>query len=62
MVALGQRFFDETEGNFSSNNHEQVKDYRYGDYRNARDRRAAVAEILRMRDPAAFVRGSGYAP
>ncbi|HET7881298.1 MAG TPA: FAD-dependent oxidoreductase [Acetobacteraceae bacterium] len=34
---VGQRFFDETEGNFSSNNHEQVKDYRYGDYRNARN-------------------------
>src|SRR6516165_7408689 len=32
---LGQRFFDETEGNFTANNHEQVKDYHYGDYRNA---------------------------
>ena len=34
---LGQRFFDETEGNFTANNHEQVKDYRYGDYRNAKN-------------------------
>ena len=32
---LGQRFFDETDGNFTANNHEQIKDYRYGDYRNA---------------------------
>lgn len=32
---LGQRFFDETEGNFTSNNHDQIKNYRYGDYRNA---------------------------
>ena len=32
---LGQRFFDETEGNFSANNYEQIKDYRYGDHRNA---------------------------
>ena len=32
---LGQRFFDETEGNFTANNHGQIKHYRYGDYRNA---------------------------
>ena len=32
---LGQRFFDETDGNFTANNHGQIKDYRYGDYRNA---------------------------
>jgi succinate dehydrogenase/fumarate reductase flavoprotein subunit len=32
---LGQRFFDETEGNFSANNFGQIKDYRYGDWRNA---------------------------
>ncbi len=32
---LGHRFFDETEGNFTANNHDQVKNYRYGDYRNA---------------------------
>ncbi len=34
---LGQRFFDETEGNFSANNFGQIKDYRYGDWRNAAD-------------------------
>lgn len=34
---LGQRFFDETEGNFTANNHDQIKDYRYGDYRNAKN-------------------------
>ena len=34
---LGQRFFDETEGNFTSNNYEQIKNYRYGDYRNAKN-------------------------
>jgi len=33
---VGQRFFDETEGNFTANNHDQIKDYRYGDYRNAK--------------------------
>jgi succinate dehydrogenase/fumarate reductase flavoprotein subunit len=32
---VGQRFFDETEGNFTANNHDQIKEYRYGDYRNA---------------------------
>ena len=32
---LGQRFADETEGNFTANNHDQIKQYRYGDYRNA---------------------------
>jgi len=32
---LGRRFVDETEGNFTANNHDQVKNYRYGDYRNA---------------------------
>src|ERR1700734_2905590 len=34
---LGQRFFDETDGNFTANNHGQIKDYRYGDYRNAKN-------------------------
>ena len=34
---LGQRFYDETEGDFTSNNYEQIKDYRYGDYRNAKN-------------------------
>jgi succinate dehydrogenase/fumarate reductase flavoprotein subunit len=33
---LGQRFYDETEGNFTANNHDQIKDYHYGDYRNAK--------------------------
>jgi hypothetical protein len=32
---LGQRFFDETEGNYSANNFGQIKDYRHGDWRNA---------------------------
>jgi succinate dehydrogenase/fumarate reductase flavoprotein subunit len=32
---LGRRFFDETAGNFTANNLDQVKDYRYGDWRNA---------------------------
>jgi len=32
---LGQRFHDETEGNFTANNYDQIKGYRYGDYRNA---------------------------
>ena len=32
---LGRRFFDETAGNFTANNHQQIGDYRYGDYRNA---------------------------
>jgi hypothetical protein len=32
---LGQRFANETEGNFTANNHDQIKGYRYGDYRNA---------------------------
>lgn len=31
-------------------------------YEHAKDKRAAVAEILRMPDPVAFVRQSGYAP
>jgi succinate dehydrogenase/fumarate reductase flavoprotein subunit len=34
---LGQRFFDETEGNFTANNFGQLKNYRYGDYRNAKN-------------------------
>jgi succinate dehydrogenase/fumarate reductase flavoprotein subunit len=34
---LGQRFFDETAGNFTANNEGQIKDYRYGDYRNAQN-------------------------
>ncbi len=32
---LGQRFFDETEGNFTANNYGQISNYRHGDYRNA---------------------------
>jgi succinate dehydrogenase/fumarate reductase flavoprotein subunit len=32
---LGRRFFDETAGNFTANNLDQVSDYRYGDGRNA---------------------------
>ena len=31
QYAFGQRFFDETDGNFTANNHKQIKDYRYGD-------------------------------
>lgn len=34
---LGQRFFDETEGNFTANNFNQIKDYRYGSYLNAKN-------------------------
>ena len=34
---IGQRFFDETEGNFSANNVDQIKDYQYGSYLNAKN-------------------------
>ncbi len=34
---LGARFYDETEGNFSSNNYDQVRPYAYGDWRNPRN-------------------------
>ena len=34
---LGQRFFDETEGNFTSNQWNSIKDYRHGNWRNAAD-------------------------
>jgi succinate dehydrogenase/fumarate reductase flavoprotein subunit len=32
---LGQRFYDETEGHFTGNNHNVIKDYTYGSYLNA---------------------------
>ncbi len=34
---LGQRFHDETEGNFTANNHDQIRPYSYGSYLNARN-------------------------
>ncbi len=32
---LGQRFYDETAGNFTGNNYNAIKNYTYGSYRNA---------------------------
>jgi succinate dehydrogenase/fumarate reductase flavoprotein subunit len=32
---LGNRFYDETEGNFSANNYNHITPYRHGDWRNA---------------------------
>jgi len=34
---IGQRFFDETEGNFTANNYNQIKDYKYGSYLNGKN-------------------------
>ena len=34
---IGRRFFDETEGNFTANNFDQIKDYQYGSYLNAKN-------------------------
>src|SRR5712691_2057124 len=35
VVVLGQRFYDETAGNFTGNNYNAIKHYTYGTYRNA---------------------------
>ncbi len=35
VVVLGQRFYDETAGNFTGNNYNAIKHYTYGSYRNA---------------------------
>jgi succinate dehydrogenase/fumarate reductase flavoprotein subunit len=32
---IGNRFYDETEGNFTANNYNQINPYRHGDWRNA---------------------------
>lgn len=34
---IGQRFFDETDGNFTANSFNQIKDYQYGSYLNAKN-------------------------